>query len=115
MVRIDHENLLTILWRVELGGGELGTAVKSPSDQHLPVREQRRSVKFADVVHRAGITQWPGVGRRVVEKGVARNTVLVPPSSDLGLSGTEQRQCVAADGRGDIILSGHVHVFLVGL
>ena len=41
-----------------------------------------------------------GVGRRVVETGVARNTVLVPSSSDLDLSGAEQRQRVADSGRG---------------
>ena len=86
-----------MLWRVKLGAGELGAAVKSPSDQDLPVVEQRRCVKFAHVVHRAGITERPGVTRRIVETGIACNTVLVPPSSDLGLSGTEQRQGVAAD------------------
>ena len=48
MVRIDHENLLTILWRVELGAGELGDGAVgdevSSGNQDLPIREQRRRV-----------------------------------------------------------------------
>ena len=99
-----------MLWRVELGAGELGDGAVgdevSSGDQHLPVGEQRRRVKFRGRVHVPGASGRPGVGRPVVEMGVTRNTVLVPPSSNLGLSGAEQRQRVADPGRGHTKLAG---------
>jgi len=54
------------LWRIkfcagELGDGAIGDYVSS-SDQYLPVGEQRRRVKFADVVHVSGASERPGVG-----------------------------------------------------
>src|ERR1700738_2859978 len=99
-----------MLWRIEFGAGEMSNSAVgyevSSGDQYLPVGKQRRGVKFANIVHVPGASDRPGVGRRVVETGVACNAVLFPPSSDLSLSGAEQRQRVADSGRGHIELTG---------
>src|ERR1700730_5950389 len=107
---MNHGNLLKMLWRIEFGASKMGDGAVgdevSSGDQHLPVGEQRRGVKLANGFHVPGASDWPGVGRRVVETGVACNTVLVPPASDLSLSGAEQRQRLADSGRGHIELTG---------
>jgi len=99
-----------MLWRVELGAGKwsdraVGDKVSS-SNQDLPVGEQRRCVRCANVIHVPGASGRPGVCRPVVETGVARKTVLVPPSCNQSLSGAEQRQRVADSGRGHIKCTG---------
>ncbi len=99
-----------MLWRVDLGAGELGDGAVgyevSSGNQDLSVGEQRRCVRCANVIHVPGASGRPRVCRPVVETGVARKTVLVPPSCNQSISGTEQRQRVADSGRGHIKCAG---------
>src|ERR1017187_10445614 len=67
----------------ELGHGAVGDEVSS-GVQDLPVGVQRRCVKCANVIHMPGASRQPGVGRRVIETGVTRKTVLVSPSGKPG-------------------------------